>query len=64
MAMSHVLGGAGFKPGYIDATTHVTILPQDGTFRITKSHLVYEAAVTCIESARGQHVTLDAKLVQ
>jgi osmotically inducible protein OsmC len=51
MATSLVLGGAGFKPDYIDATAYVTILPQDGSFRITKSHLVCEAAVPGIDAA-------------
>jgi osmotically inducible protein OsmC len=51
MALSLALGGAGFKPGYIDATARVTILPQDGGFRITKSHLVGEAAVPGIDAA-------------
>ena len=50
MATSLVLGEAGFKPDYIDATAHVTISPQDGGFRITKSHLVCEAAVPGIDS--------------
>ena len=50
MATSLALGGAGFKPDYIDATAHVTILPQDGGFRVTKSHLVCEAAVPGIDS--------------
>ena len=51
MAMSLVLGDAGFKPDYIDATAHVTILPQDGGFRIAKSHLVCRAAVPGIDAA-------------
>jgi osmotically inducible protein OsmC len=51
MALSLVLGDAGFKPAYIDATANVTILPQDGGFRITKSHLVCEAAVPGIDPA-------------
>ena len=51
MATSLVLGGAGFKPDYIDATAHVTIAPHDGGFRITKSHLVCEAAVPGIDAA-------------
>jgi lipoyl-dependent peroxiredoxin len=51
MAMSLIVGGAGFKPGYIDATAHVTILPQERGFRITKSHLVCEAAVGGIDAA-------------
>ncbi|HTI45561.1 MAG TPA: OsmC family peroxiredoxin [Casimicrobiaceae bacterium] len=51
LAMSLVLGGAGFEPEYIDATAHVTILPQHGGFRITNSHLVCEAAVPGVDAA-------------
>ena len=51
MAMSLVLGGAGFEPEYIDATAHVTILPQHGGFRITNSHLVCGAAVPGVDAA-------------
>ena len=51
MAMSLVWGRCRIQTGYIDATAHVTILPQDGTFRITKSHLVCEAAVSGIDAA-------------
>jgi lipoyl-dependent peroxiredoxin len=38
MALSLVLGKAGFTPDYIDATAHVTVEAQDGGFKITKSH--------------------------
>lgn len=51
MALSLVLDQAGFKPEYVDATAHVTVLPQDGGFRITKSHLVCEAKVPGIDQA-------------
>ncbi len=51
MALSLVLGQAGFKPEYVDATAHVTVLPQDGGFKITKSHLVCEAKVPGIDQA-------------
>jgi lipoyl-dependent peroxiredoxin len=46
-----VLGGAGSKPDYVDATPQVTILPQDGGFGSTKSHLVCEAAAPVIDAA-------------
>ena len=60
MATSLVLSGAGFKPDYIDATAHVTIVPQDGGFRITESHLVCEAAVPGIDAATFmKHVEAD-----
>ena len=51
MALSLVLGMAGFTPDYIDATAHVTIRPQDGGFKITKSHIVCEAKVRGIDPA-------------
>ena len=49
MALSLALGKAGFKPDYIDATAQVTISPQDGGFKITKSHIVCEARVPGID---------------
>src|SRR6187551_1584807 len=51
MALSLVLGNAGFKPDYVDATAHVTVAPQDGGFKITKSHIVCEAKVPRIDPA-------------
>jgi lipoyl-dependent peroxiredoxin len=51
MALSLMLGNAGFKPDYVDAIAHVTVAPQDGGFKITKSHLVCEARVPGIEQA-------------
>lgn len=51
MALSLILGQAGFKPEHVDATAHVTVLPQDGGFKITKSHLVCEARVPGIDQA-------------
>ncbi len=51
MALSLILGNAGLKPDYVDATAHVTVSPQDGGFKITKSHLVCEAKVPGIDRA-------------
>jgi lipoyl-dependent peroxiredoxin len=51
MALSLILGNAGFKPDYIDATAHVTISPQGGGFKITGSHLVCEAKVPDLDPA-------------
>jgi lipoyl-dependent peroxiredoxin len=51
MALSLILGNAGFKPDYIDATAQVTISPQDGGFKITRSHLLCEAKVPGIDAA-------------
>jgi osmotically inducible protein OsmC len=51
MALSLVLGQAGFTPDYVDATAHVTVAPDNGGFRITKSHLVCEAKVRGLDQA-------------
>jgi osmotically inducible protein OsmC len=51
MALSLVLGQAGFEAEYVDATAHVTIMPREGDFKITKSHLVCEAKVPGLEHA-------------
>ena len=51
MALSLVLGKAGFEPDYIDATAHVTVGPHDGGFKITRSHIVCEAKVPGIDQA-------------
>jgi len=45
MALSLVLGEAGFTPEYVDAIANVTIKPQNGGFKITRSHIVCEARV-------------------
>ena len=59
MALSLVLGMAGFTPDYVDATAHVTVAPQDGGFKITKSHIVCEAKAPgliqqCLQSTPRQ----------
>src|SRR4026207_528629 len=51
MALSVALSMAGFTPDYVDATAHVTVAPQDGGFKITKSHIVCEAKVGGIDPA-------------
>jgi osmotically inducible protein OsmC len=43
MALSLILGKAGFKPEYVDVTAYVIVSPQDGGFKITGSHIVREA---------------------
>ena len=51
MALSLVLGMAGFTPDYVDATAHVIVKPQDDGFKITRSHIVCEAKVRGIDPA-------------
>jgi osmotically inducible protein OsmC len=56
MALSLALSMAGFAPAYVDATAHVTLVPHDGGFKITKSHIVCEAKVEGIDPATfAQH---------
>jgi osmotically inducible protein OsmC len=49
MALSLALGRAGFRPEYVDAIAEVTIVPREGGFKITKSHLICEADVPGID---------------
>ncbi len=51
MALSLILGDAGFTPEYIDATAHVTVERHDGGFKITKSHIVCKAMVKNLDQA-------------
>jgi osmotically inducible protein OsmC len=51
MALSLVLGEAGFTPEYVDATAHITVRPKDGGFKITTSHIVCEARVPGVDPA-------------
>jgi osmotically inducible protein OsmC len=62
MALSLVLGMAGFTPDYIDATAHVTVNPQDGGFKITKSHIVCVGKVPGIEPEAFQTHAETAKV--
>lgn len=56
MALSLILGEAGFTPDYIDATASVTISTRDGGFSITRSHLNCEAKVPGLDaSAFGEY---------
>lgn len=51
MALSLILGKAGFTPDFIDTTAYVTIDPGDDGFEITRSHLVCEARVPGLDAA-------------
>ena len=62
MALSLVLGTAGFPPEYIDATARVTVKPQDGGFKITESRIVCEAKVQGIDQAAFEKHAETAKV--
>lgn len=54
MALSLILGEAGFPPDFVDSTAQVTVAPHEGGFKITKSHLVCEAKVPNLDEAAFQ----------
>ncbi len=51
MALSHILGQAGFKPRRIATTAKVTIDKVEGGFKITKIELKTRAAIPDIDAA-------------
>jgi osmotically inducible protein OsmC len=61
MALSLMLGKAGFEPAYVDATAQVTVSPHEGGFRITRSHLACAARVPGIDDATFQRHAAAAK---
>lgn len=61
MALSLMLGKAGFTPDFVDASAHVTILAQNGGFKITASHLVCQARVPGIDDAAFSQIADAAK---
>ena len=50
MSVSRVLSDAGFKPDFFEVTARVTISPQEGAFRISRSHLTCEAGIPGINA--------------
>lgn len=61
MALSLMLTEAGFPPDALDVTAQVSIHPQDGGFRITKSHLVCVGRVPRLDEAGFQKHARAAK---
>ena len=53
MALSLILGEAGFTPDYVDATAHVTVRPQGGGFKITLAHLRASTRDTSTSAVRS-----------
>jgi lipoyl-dependent peroxiredoxin len=60
MALSLILGNAGFKPDYVDATAHVTVSPQAGAF--AKHAEAAKAGCPVSQALAGTTITLDATL--
>ncbi|HEY1052248.1 MAG TPA: OsmC family protein [Prosthecobacter sp.] len=61
MALSMILGGAGYTPDEISTTATITLEQKDGGFAITASHLDVHAVVPGIEDAEFQELAGKAK---
>lgn len=61
MALSAILGEAGFTPEKIDTTATITLEAKDGGFAITTSHLDVIASIPGIDDATFQELAAKAK---
>ncbi|MGH8019016.1 MAG: OsmC family protein [Opitutaceae bacterium] len=63
MALSMVLGQAGFAPERLEAKAEVSLenVPDKGGWTVTKSHLVLKAAIPNIDDAKFQELADKAK---
>jgi osmotically inducible protein OsmC len=61
MALSMILGQAGFTPEKIETSATVTLEPKDGGFAITMSHLDVAASVPGATDAQFQDAAGKAK---
>jgi osmotically inducible protein OsmC len=61
MALSKILGDAGFTPTKIETTATITLEQKDGGFAITASHLDVTAVIPGIDDAKFQELAGKAK---
>lgn len=61
MALSLMLGEAGFKADRLESKAVVTLEQKDGGFAVTKSHLTLHAAIPGIDQAAFDNITAKAK---
>jgi len=61
MALSLILGEAGFKADRMDTKADVTLDQVEGGFAITKSHLTLTARIPGIDQAQFEELTNKAK---
>lgn len=61
MALSMMLGEAGFTPDQIDTTAEVTLDKQDDGFAITAVHLILKAKVPGASEAQFKEIANKAK---
>ena len=61
MALSNILGEAGFTAEHLDSKATVTLDKVEGGFGITRSHLVLSAKIPGIDQAKFTELTAKAK---
>lgn len=61
MALSLILGEAGFTADQMDTKAEITLAKQDDGFAITKSALTLRAKIPGIDDAKFQELTAKAK---
>lgn len=61
MALSLMLGEAGFTPERIETQAEITLEKQDDGFAITASHLILKAKVPGIDAAQFETIAAKAK---
>src|SRR5438128_3909193 len=61
MALSLILGEAGFTAEQMDTKAEITLAKQDDGFAITKSALTLRAKIPGIDDAKFQELTAKAK---
>lgn len=61
MALSLILGEAGFTAEQMDTKAEITLAKQDDGFAITKSALTLRAKIPGIDNAKFQELTAKAK---
>lgn len=61
MALSLMLGEAGFKADRLESKAVVTLEQKDGGFAVTRSHLTLHASIPGIDQAAFDDITAKAK---
>lgn len=61
MATSFALAGAGYSDGTLKTECKVTLVPADGSFKVTKSELSLTAKLDGIDQAEFEKIAAEAK---
>ena len=61
MATSFALAGAGYSEGSLETECKVTLVPADGSFKVTKSELSLTAKLSGIDQAEFEKIAAEAK---